>query len=183
MKTTSIQLFYKLTPTEIMPPIARELERKEEWIKAQQAGVAAEWESKIVKVEYSIFDPAIEDQRAFFNGTIIDYYAIQSREMMEALPDTSLLRRCREEILMEILKYDPLVAKVLGKKRASTTEFREVQAWNTFIKTVEEEIFEKGGYLFPVTKEYWDLVEKVGHDEARRISIEKIRNYMKSKFT
>lgn len=180
-RTQKIQLFYKLTPKEIIPPPALDLARKEQWIEDQRKGVPSEWESKIVKVEYSIHDPEIADQMRFFNGTIVKYYAIQSKEIIIGMPDTETLRACREEILDGILGYDVRMAKMIQRKRASTTEFVEVQQWSNFINTVQEEIFDPSGYIFPDSKEFWKLVALYGYEKAEDISIGMLRESLKRK--
>lgn len=168
MKTRRIVLYYGITPTAIISPSAKELERKEAWLKAVQASIPAEWTPKKVKVEYTIFNPEVEDQQKFFNGTVVTYYAIQNMGM--ANPDTTSLKQYREEILDEMLGYDYQTANKVLRKRKSTTEFDTVEAWNTFLNEVKETIFDNAGYEFPDSKQFWEWAKEHGYDEAKEIA-------------
>lgn len=173
--TQEIVLFYNLTQTEVRPPEAREIERKERWIKTMQRTVEAEWKPKIVKVTYKVFDPEIERQRRFFEGPVVKYYAIQNEDIVKAQPGTELLRRYRIDILDQMLGYDVHLHNRIIRERKSTTDFKDVQAWNKFLNTMEETIFAAAGYEFPDSKEFWDLVKKHGYEEAERISVEALQ--------
>lgn len=180
-RTEKIELFYKLTPTETIPPPAVDLARKEQWIEEQKKGIPSEWESKIVKVEYSIHDPAIADMFRFFNGTVVAYYAIQAKEITDGKPDQETLKACREEILQGVLGFEPRLAKVMGKKRTSTTEFVEVQQWSNFLNSVQEIVFDDAGYMFPDSKAFWKLTDLYGYDRAKEMSIAILLDFLQKK--
>src|SRR3990167_9274976 len=128
MKTSKISLFYSLTPTKVIPPAEREVERKERWVKVMQKTVEAEWKPKIIKNTYELFDPEIENQKRFFEGAVVEYYAIQDMDLFEGKPDTSTLDKYREEILDESLGYNFQTINKILRKRKSTKDFKEVQA-------------------------------------------------------
>lgn len=181
MRTKSVTLFYELTQTEVKPPAERELERKERWIKDVQRTVEADWKPLYVKVTYEMHDPEIERQRRFFNGTCIKYYAIQNEDMFEGQPSNELLKKYRIDILDQMLGYDVHLTNRIIRERKSTTDFKTVQAWNKFLNTLEETLFDDAGFDFPDSKEFWELVKKHGYDEAERISIETLQAKMKRK--
>ena len=182
MKTSKISLFYSLTPTKVIPPAEREVERKERWVKVMQKTVEAEWKPKIIKNTYELFDPEIENQKRFFEGAVVEYYAIQDMDLFEGKPDTSTLDKYREEILDESLGYNFQTINKILRKRKSTKDFKEVQAWNTFLKTLEETIFAVSGYEFPDSKNFWELVKQYGHEEAKRIAIEQLQARLKKRY-
>lgn len=181
MRTKKITLDYKVTQTEVFPPIAGELARKDEWLEEVKRSVPSEWEAKIVRVTYEMFDPEIQQQTKFFNGTVILYYCIQNEDMVEGEPDSTLLKRYREDILDEMLGYDYLGVKKLHRMRDSTTDFKTTQAWSTFLNTVEETLFDNAGFIFPDSTKFWELVKKHGYDEARKISIRTLQTQMKQR--
>ena len=176
MKTKSITLFYKVTPTQVISPSAFDLEKKEQWIKQMQATIPSEWEAEIVKVTYEMFNPHIQDLQRFFNGTVVMYYCIQNEDMIIGEPTSELLAQYREEILDELLGYDYKTVNKVIRKRKSTTELKSVQAWNNLIKLAQETLFENAGYEFPDSEAFWELVNKVGYDEAKRESRIRLQN-------
>lgn len=176
MKTSKISLFYSLTQTEIIPPASIEIERKDQWIKAIQKTVEADFKPLIIKVVYELFNPEIENQRKFFEGAVIPYYAIQNSDLQEGLPDTETLRKYREEVLDETLGYDYRAVSKVIRKRKSTADFKSVQAWSNFLNIVEETIFESAGYEFPDSEHFWDLTKKHGYDEAKAIAIQQLQS-------
>lgn len=181
--TKSITLFYKLTQSKVINPPIRDLETKDRWIGEVQKTVEADWKPVIVKVQYTIFNPEIERQSRFFNGTVVKYYAIQNQNMYDSLPTNDLLKRYREEILDELLGYDEHLVSRVVRKRKSTTTYKTVSAWNKLLKLAEETLFDNAGYDFPDSKEFWELVKEHGYDEAERISIERLQKTIKSKLT
>lgn len=181
MRTKEINLIYKVTQTSVIPPSHTELDRKERWIESIQKTVKSEWEYQLIKVKYAFHNPEVDDMLSFFNGTVVLYYAIQNEDMITGTPHSSVLKNYREKILDEMLGYDVRLAKLVQRKRASMTEFKEVQQLFTFINMVKEELFDPSGYEFPDSEEYWKLVEKHGHVEAKRISIELLQKSLKRK--
>jgi len=181
MRTKKIVLFYNVTQTEVFPPAVIEIERKNRWIKDVQKSVEADYKPKMIRNTYEEFDPEIENQWKFFNGTCVLYYAIQNMDMTKGLPDSKTLNLYREQLLDEMLGYNVELIDRTVRKRKSTTDFRSVQKWNTFLGELKENIFDNAGYKFPDSKEFWELVGKVGYHEAKRISIEKLQTYLKSK--
>lgn len=175
MKTSRIALFYSLTQKEVIPPSATELERKDNWIKEVQKTVEADWKPIIVKLTYELFNPEIEKQRRFFEGTCVAYYAIQNMDAFKGMPDPATLKKYREEILDEMIGYDYQAVNKIIRKRESTTDFKTVQRWNVFLQTLEETLFAQAGYEFPDSEKFWELTKKVGYDQARRISIEQLQ--------
>lgn len=181
MKTHRVALFYEVTQTEVKPPAVREMERKDRWIKEVQKTVEADWKPQYIKVTYEVHNPEIERQRRFFNGTCVKYYAIQNENMLIGTPDTETLKKYRETILDEMLGYDLALVNRTVRRRKSTSDFKSVQAWNKFLNTLEETIFDSAGYEFPDSKEFWELVKEHGYEQAERISIEKLQALMKHK--
>jgi hypothetical protein len=175
MRTTKIALFYKITKTEVVAPLQKELARKDEWLQGIQRMVEADWKPLIVKVVYELFNPEIANQRRFFEGACVDYYAIQNSDVRKGEISASLHRQYREEILDEMLGYDYKTVNKVLRMRKSTTDFKDVQAWNTFLKTLEETLFESAGYEFPNSEHFWELAKVHGYDEARRIAREELQ--------
>lgn len=181
MKTSRIVLFYNLTQTEIVPPASIELERKDAWIKEMQKMVEADWKPLIVKVVYEMFDPAIENQRKFFEGAVVPYYAIQNGDYTVEVPDSATLRQYREEILDEMLGYDYQTVNKIVRKRDSTADFKTVQKWNNFLTMLDETLFANSGYEFPSSEDFWEKVKKYGYDEAKAIAVEQLQARLKKK--
>ncbi len=182
MRTSRITLFYQLTQTGIIPPVHVEIERKDNWIKEIQKTIEADWKPRIIKVIYEMFNPEIEKQRRFFEGAVIDYYAIQNSDILKGSPDTETHKKYREEILDEMLGYDFRTVNKIIRKRKSTTDFKTVQKWNTFLQTLEETLFDSAGYIFPDSENFWELTKKYGYDQAKRISIETLQAKLKKKY-
>lgn len=183
MKTKSVTLFYKLTQKEIIPPPQKELARKDEWLKSVQNMVEADYEPLIIKVVYEMYNPEVIKQQRFFNGTCVKYYAIQNMDMIEGTPDSKTMERYREEMLDEMLGYDFKTVNKVLRKRKSTSDFKTVQAWNTFLQTLEETLFENAGFDFPNSKEFWELAERYGYDSAEEIVIKKLQDKIKKRIT
>lgn len=181
MKTKRITLFWKLTQTEKVPPPAVEIARKENWLTELQGTVEADYKPLIVRVTYELFNPEIEDMTKFFNGVCVLYFAIQNMDMFEGVPSSDTLKQYREEILDEMLGYDFQTVNKTVHSRKSTTDFKTVQAYNTFLNELQEEMFDSHGYIFPDSKEFWELTKVHGYDQARSIAIKNLQSKMKRK--
>lgn len=181
MRTSRITLFYQLTQTEVLPPAAKEVERKDRWIKEVQNTIEANWKPLIIKVVYEMFNPEIEKQRRFFEGACVAYYAIQNSDMLTGTPDTETLRKYREELLDEMLGYDYQTVNKIIRKRKSTADFKTVQNWNTFLQTLEETLFDSAGYEYPNSEHFWEMVKKHGYDDAKRIVVEQLQARLKKR--
>ena len=181
MRTKSITLFYQVTQTEIIQPSITELERKDRWVKEVQKEVEADWKPLYIKTTYELHNPEIERQRRFFNGTCVKYYAIQNMDMHAGVPDNETIKKYREQLLDEMLGYDLVLVNRTVRRRKSTSDFKSVQAWNKFLNTLEETIFDNAGFEFPDSKEFWDLVKEHGYDQAERISIERLQTNLQRK--
>ena len=97
------------------------------------------------------------------------------------MPKSEVLKQYREEILDELLGYDKMLVTRTVRQRKSTTDFKTVQAWNKFIKLLEETLFEQAGYEFPESEEFWKLVKVHGYTEARKISLQQLQNIIKNR--
>lgn len=181
MKTKSVTLFYKVTPKEIISPPQLELTRKDEWIKALQKTIPADWDYELVKVTYEMFNPHIQDLQRFFNGTVVLYYCIQNEDMVEGEPTREMLEQYREEMLDELLGYDYKTVHKVIRKRKSTSDLKTVQAWNTLIKNAQETLFENAGYEFPDSDAFWQLVKEIGYDNAKVESMKRLQTNLKRK--
>lgn len=181
MRTKKIIITYSITPTEVLSPSSVELARKDAWIKDIQSEIPAEWEPVIVRVTYEMFNPEIEKQRKFFEGACIPYYAIQDMDMTVGLPDSDTIKKYREDILDEMLGYNYQGVQKIHRKRKSTTDFKSVQKWNTFLQTLEETIFDNAGYEFPDSKLFWDMVKEHGYDNAKQIAIDSLQTRLEKK--
>lgn len=175
--TKSFSLFYKITQNAITPPNDDDIKRKDEWIKAAQRTVRADWEPKFIKVTYEIVEQEVLNLQRFFSVCVL-YYAIQNEDGRE--PDYKLLAQYREMILDEALGYNLALAprgkhapKVIRKRR-STTEF-DVPQWTKFLKTIEETMFQEAGFDFPDSKVFWELAKAHGYEDAKRISVESLK--------
>lgn len=173
MITTKIINYFKVTPTGIIPPPKTEVERKREWFAALQKTVEAPYKPLLVRETLEVFDPEIENQKRFFEGAVVPYYAIQN--MDGDLPDSKVLKFYREKILDEALGFNLTHMSQTIRKRKSTTDFKDVQRWNVFLKTLEETIFAQAGFAFPDSKVFWELEKQHGYEAAKRISIERLQ--------
>lgn len=181
MKTKSLTLFYKVTPTEIISPPQLELARKDEWIRTIQSTIPSEWEFEMVKVTYEIYNPHISDLQRFFNGTVVMYYCIQNEDMTEGEPSREMLEQYREEMLDELLGYDYKTVHKVIRKRKSTADFKSVQAWNNLVKMAQETLFENAGFEFPDSEEFWKLVAEIGYDNAKTESRKRLQTNIAKK--
>ncbi len=176
MKTKAITLFYKVTQKEVIAPPQVELARKDEWLRQLQGSIPSDWEYELIKVTYEMFNPHIADLQRFFNGTVVMYYCIQNEDMITGEPTPQMLQQYREEMLDELLGYDYKTVNKVIRKRKSTTELKSVQAWNNLVKLAQETLFENAGYEFPDSEQFWEMVKKIGYDNAKVESRIKLQN-------
>lgn len=171
---------YKLTQEAITPPPTKDLERKDEWLKGIQKSIEAPWKPEIVKVVYTRFNPEVERLRKFFH-TCVKYYAIQNLELTDREETSKEFEQYREEILDELLGYDYQAVHKVLRKRKSTADFKEVQAWLNLIETLKETLFDAAGYEFPVSEEFWEKVKELGYEQAQALFIKNLQKKMKSR--
>lgn len=179
-KTQNITLIYQITQKAIVPPSARELARKDEWIKELQRTVEADYKPLQIRVMYKIFNPEVEQLRRFFH-TCIKYFVIQHLDMVEGEPDNHVLEQWREELLDELIGYDYQTANKVLRKRVSTETYKDTQPWLTLLKNFEETLFESHGYEFPNSEDFWVKVKEHGYEEAQRIAITGLQIRMNKK--
>lgn len=171
-KTKSISLFYQITPTEVKPPEDSAIARKNDWVKEIQKGIQAEWKPLIMRVTYRLVNPEVEQQRKFFNGPVVDYYAVQSGEILSGDVPREVHNQYRETILSEVLGYEVQLIDRVERRRKSTGDFMETQHWHDFLETLRETLFEPNGYEFPDSEAFWEMQKKHGYDQAKRIALE-----------
>ena len=146
-----------------------------------QKSIEADWKPLVVKVLYEVFDPEVERQRRFFNGTCVKYYTIQNEHLTVGMPSNDLIKKYRETILDEMLGFELTLVGRTVRRRKSTSDFKSVQAWSKFLNTLEETLFDSAGFEFPDSEDFWKLVKEHGYEEAERISIERLQATMKTK--
>lgn len=181
MRTKKITLFYKLSDSEIFAPDGQALRRKDEWIKEVQRSIATAGELRTVRVVYELFNPEVLQQLKFFNGPIVEYFAIQNSDILTGRVPTIIKEKYRETILSEALGYNVELIGGTERRRKSTAEFVSTQQWHDFFELLKETIFEPHGYEMPDSEEFWELSEKNGYDQARKIAIEKLQKRLKAK--
>jgi len=171
-KTKSISVFYHIERSRVVPPTPASLQRKEEWLKEIQRTIESDWRSRIVQVTYRLINPEVEQQRKFFNGPVIDYYTIQSAEILEGEVPRGMHDRYRETILSDVLGYQVELVGRTERRRKSTSDYTDTQQWHDFLETLRETMFEPNGYEFPDSEAFWEMEKKHGYDQAKKISIE-----------
>lgn len=182
MKTKKITLYYSVTNKEVIPPKQSVLDRKDAWLGELMKSVEAEWKPRIVKVTYEIFNPETEQQRKFFEGPVVEFFAVQHEDIYEGEISNEKKKRYRETLLDWALGFDvQLIDKRMVRRRKTTTDFIETQQWSDFLNNLEEGIFEEHGYEFPDSKDYWKLAEQYGYEKAKEISIEQLKRRMRSR--
>ncbi len=179
MKTRKITLFYKITQNEVHAPRDGSVIRKDEWIKEIQKTIQADWKPLIIKVTYEMYDPEVDKQRAFFNGPVIEYYAIQNDDLTEGEVTPERKKRYREQLLFDSLGYDIELVDRTEHGRKSTSDFKGVQQWHNFLETLRETHFESAGYTFPDSEEFIEDEKKWGHERAMGMAREKLRKKMR----
>lgn len=181
MRTKRITLYYELTPKEIIPPKPEAIARKDAWIKEIQRGIEADWKPVQIRVEYRIFNPEVEAQRKFFEGPVVEFYTIQTKEMLEGRPSKAQNDEVRETILSDALGYDVQLLGRTERRRTSTTDFTDTQRWHDFFEEIRETHFEPNGYEMPDSKAFWEMAEKIGYDKAKEESIKQLQARMRRK--
>ena len=78
MKTRKIVLWYQVTKQGIIPPKQESVARKDTWIEEIEKRIQADWLPMMIEVTYRLVNPEVEKQRKFFNGPVVEYYAIQN---------------------------------------------------------------------------------------------------------
>lgn len=180
MATKKITLWYTATKSGIIPPPEKAIERKDAWLKVILASIAAEWTPMMIEVTYRLVNPEIEQQRKFFEGPVVEYFALQNDGLPEEL-SADRRKIYREEILDEVLGYNVQLLKREVRRRKSTTDYTDTQQWHDFLEEVKETIFEPNGYEMPDSKAFWELAKEVGYEQAKTISIEKLRERLSKK--
>ena len=170
-RTKEISVFYQITQKAITPPSEVALQRKEDWLKSIQSTIEADWKPRLVKVTYRVVNPEVEQQRKFFNGPVIDYYIIQSTELLEGEVPRELHNKYRETILSEQLGYEVELVDRKERRRKSTADFMETQQWHDFLETLRETMFEPNGYEFPDSEAFWEMSKKHGYEQAKGIAL------------
>ena len=181
-KTKKISLYYLITKQEVKPPPTVALERKEAWLNTIQALLKTK-ETKMIRVTYELFNPEIQQMQRFFNGAVIEYYAIQNEDMLIGRPTRLMIDMYRETILDDVLGYDVKLIDRITRRRKSTADFWSTQEWNDFLATLYETHFEPQGYEFPNSEEYWRIAEKAGEEQTRTIVIKQLQDRLRRKLS
>lgn len=181
--TRKITLYWSLTPKEIIPPSITDRVRKDTWIQEMQRTVQSEWKPKTIRVTYELHNPEIDRQMAFFNGPVVEYYAIQAGDYLDELPDTAVIKRYREEMLDSELGYDMELINRTVRRRESTGDFKEVQKWHDFLQAVQENQFDAQGYEFPDSKKFEAREKKYGYEKAKSMAIRELQIRIKRKLS
>lgn len=180
MRTKRIVLVYGLTQQKILPPPAKEVDRKEKWIKTIQKSVEADYKPKQMRVTYELVNPDVEDLRKFFH-TCVRYYAIQNLDLVDRNLTTEEFRQYREEILDEMLGYDFKTVNRIIRKRESTADYKDTQPWLTLLQKMEETLFDDAGYEFPDSKAFWDTARQYGYAKAQEIALQRLQLTIKQR--
>lgn len=181
MATKKITLWYQATKEGLIPPAPAALERKELWLKTILRGIRATWEPMMVEVTYRLVNPEIEQQRKFFEGPVVEYYMIQNDNNLTEEISKERKNIFREELLDQVLGYDVQLVHRAIRRRKSTTDYSDTQQWHDFLEELKETVFEPSGYEMPDSKTFWELSKQVGYDQAKIISIEKLRQRLIAK--
>lgn len=181
-RTRKITLWYTIDRDgSIKPPHEGSTARKEAWLKELGQLARANQEPLMVAVEYRLSNPEVERIRKFFNGPVVEYYAIQNDDLTEGELAPDRKRRYREQILDEILGYDVELIDRTIRQRKSTGDYQDTQQWTDFLEEVKETLFDPSGYEMPDSKAFWELSKDVGYQQAHRISIEKLQERLRKK--
>lgn len=182
MRTKKITLFYHVSPSKIITPEQKAIDRKDEWVKEIQRGIKKN-SSRKIKLTYELFNPEVDNMRRFFNGPVIDYYTIQNAEILKGLPERLIHDRYRETLLSSILGYEVQLIDRTEKRRKSTSDFDNTQQWHDFLERLRETEFEPHGYEMPDSEAFWDLEKEHGYEQAQRISIEALQKRIAKKLS
>ncbi len=179
MLTKSITQFFKVTPNGVEHPTPEANARKEEWLRIIQRTIVTKEKPVILKSVTTIHNPQIENMVKFFNGAVVDYYLIQSKDLLSGELPLIMRKQAREELLDSAMGYELKMLTKTSRRRKSTADFTNTQQWNDLLKKLEETEFEPNGYEFPNSEEFWKLVSKHGYTEAKEASIQQLRDKMK----
>lgn len=183
MRTKKIVLFYEITPKEIRPPAPEALERKDAWIKEIQRSVPADYEPKMVRVTYQLYNPEVQKLRKFFEGPVVEYFTIQTRDMLEGRPTKEQKDETRETLLSDALGYDVQLIGKTERRRESTSDFTDTQQWNDMLAELKETHFDPNGYEMPDSDEFWKLSEVIGYGRAQEESIKNLQSRLRKKLS
>lgn len=181
MMTPRIALFYSVLPTEIVSPPGKYMLRKEAWLKEVQATVLEPEHPKLVRVQYEVYDPEVQNMMRFFNGPCVAYYVIQDMGLLDRLPTPKELKQYREDILDQMLGYDFHTVRRVIHRRKSTADFKTVRNWYVFLEQLKETMFDPSGYEIPDSEWFWELAKKHGYDEAKSIAVKQLQDRLKKK--
>jgi hypothetical protein len=185
-KTKKITLYYRVRRDEVTPPHKVALERKDGWIKSIQEEIPKSSKkdpdpNKIIRLTYEIFNPEILDIARFFNGPVVEYFAIQNEDMLEGRPGREMIKRYREQILDDCLGYDVEMVDRTVRRRKSTADFLTTQKWSDFLQTLEETHFAPEGYEFPDSESFWGIEAEHGYERAAEIAIKQLQERIRRK--
>lgn len=183
MRTRKIKLYYQLTQKEIFPPPEASLARKDAWIKDIQRSIEADEKYKTIEVTYREVNQHIEQQRKFFNGPVVDYWTIQSQEILEGEVPRMMHDQARETLLSNVLGYNVQLLDRVERRRKSSADFTETQEWNDFLETLRETEFEQQGYEMPDSKAFWGMAQKYGYDQTRGMAIKELQRRLKNRLS
>lgn len=181
MKTKKITLYYSVGTRAITPPGPGEIERKDQWLREVMASVEADWKPKTVRVIYHLYNPEIEQQRKFLEGPVVEYWLIQSQDILQGDPTPATKKKARETLLDRVLGYDVELIDRTVRRRRTTTDFTETQQWHDFLEMLRETEFEPNGYEFPDSEYFWKMAEAYGYDKAKAVAIEKLQERLRAK--
>lgn len=137
----------------------------------------------MVRVTYELFNPEVIQQNRFFNGPVVDYFAIQSAEIRSGEVSRLTHNQYRETLLSDALGYEIELVGRKERRRKSTTDFKSVQRWHDFLETLRETVFEPNGYEFPDSEHFWELAKKHTYEQAKVIAIEQLQKRMVAKLS
>lgn len=182
MRTRKITLWYTIDRDGKLVPLKEEaVARKETWLKELGKRARADQSPMMVAVEYRLSNPEVERIRKFFNGPVVEYYAIQNDNVLTGEVAPERLKRYREQILDEVLGFDVELLDRTVRRRKSTADYTDTQDWTDFLETLKETLFDPNGYEMPDSKAFWDLAKSIGYDQARAVNIQKLQERLQKK--
>lgn len=182
MKTKKITLYYSLSSRKVLPPSSAEIERKDYWIKEVQSTVESDWKPKTIRVTYEVYDPEVDKMRKFLNGPVLEYWIIQSQEILVGDIEPRIRKLGRETLFDKVLGYD--VETLSGKSRArkSTKDFTDTQQMHNFLEVLRETEFEPNGYEFPNSNDFWEMANVLrSYEKAKEESIKQLQSRLRAK--
>jgi len=181
MKTKKITLYYEVTSREVIPPGPGEMERKDHWIKEVQSTVEADWKPKTIRVVYEVYNPEVDRMRKFLNGPVVEYWIIQSQDILTGKIGVEIKKMGRETLFDKALGYDVEIVGGTARRRRSTSEFSEVQQMHDFLEMLRETEFEPNGYEFPDSEYFHEISKAYGYDKAKEIIEEGLQKRLRAK--